>query len=232
MGRTIAISDIHGCPKTFLSLLEQLGLNRSDELYLLGDYFHRGPDSKGVIDAIWQLRDEGFTLHGLMGNHEQMLLQSIKAEQRVGFPGPGSRELLDNFGVSKYSEIPAAYINWVNSLDYYLELPGYFLVHAGLNFQLSDPLFDTVSMLWIRSWRHTIDRGWLGDRVIVHGHTPQPAEAIREQLDLLDHTPALCIDCGCAIGQAPYGQLCAFDLGNRELYFQKNVEEIQSFPTF
>lgn len=49
--RSIAIADIHGCYRTFLRLLEQIGLGRQDNLYLLGDYIDRGPDSKGVIDA-------------------------------------------------------------------------------------------------------------------------------------------------------------------------------------
>ncbi|MEM8906599.1 MAG: metallophosphoesterase, partial [Bacteroidota bacterium] len=38
-----AISDIHGCLKTFQALLETISFNRSDELYLLGDFVDRGP---------------------------------------------------------------------------------------------------------------------------------------------------------------------------------------------
>ena len=48
-----AISDIHGCLKTFKALLTKLDFSKQDELYLLGDYIDRGPDSKGVIDYIW-----------------------------------------------------------------------------------------------------------------------------------------------------------------------------------
>ncbi|MFT6129303.1 MAG: serine/threonine protein phosphatase 1 [Neolewinella sp.] len=46
------ISDIHGCLKTFRALLDELKLDRNDELFLLGDYIDRGPDSQGVIDLI------------------------------------------------------------------------------------------------------------------------------------------------------------------------------------
>ena len=51
--RQIAVSDIHGCLKTFDNLLDKLALTQLDELFILGDYVDRGPDSKGVIDRIW-----------------------------------------------------------------------------------------------------------------------------------------------------------------------------------
>ena len=38
MPRNIAIGDIHGCSKTFFSLLEKLEITEDDVLYLLGDY--------------------------------------------------------------------------------------------------------------------------------------------------------------------------------------------------
>ena len=40
-----AISDIHGCLKSFQALLEKIDLKKEDELFLLGDYIDRGPDS-------------------------------------------------------------------------------------------------------------------------------------------------------------------------------------------
>lgn len=42
MPRTIAIEDIHGCSKTFFSLLEKLEITGNDVLYLLSDYIDRG----------------------------------------------------------------------------------------------------------------------------------------------------------------------------------------------
>ncbi|MCC6412552.1 MAG: metallophosphoesterase, partial [Saprospiraceae bacterium] len=60
-----AISDIHGCNKTFLALLENLDFSKADELYLLGDYVDRGPDSKGVFDTIFRLQSEGYKVQCL-----------------------------------------------------------------------------------------------------------------------------------------------------------------------
>ena len=57
-----AISDIHGCYKTLLALLDKIAFSKADELYILGDYVDRGPDSKGVIDHIFYLREQGYTV--------------------------------------------------------------------------------------------------------------------------------------------------------------------------
>ncbi|NJL76491.1 MAG: hypothetical protein HC892_17235 [Saprospiraceae bacterium] len=53
------MSDIHGCVKTFKALLQKVEWVATDELYLLGDYVDRGPDSKGVIDYILDLQARG-----------------------------------------------------------------------------------------------------------------------------------------------------------------------------
>jgi len=77
------ISDIHGCAKTFKALVDRISFSREDELYLLGDYIDRGPDSKGVIDHIWDLLETGYTVHCLTGNHEQMFLHAIDARDEL-----------------------------------------------------------------------------------------------------------------------------------------------------
>ena len=61
MNRTFAIGDLHGCSRTFRKLiLENINLQKEDELYCLGDYVDRGPDSKGVIDFILELKEKGY----------------------------------------------------------------------------------------------------------------------------------------------------------------------------
>lgn len=59
------------CLKTFKSLLKKISVSKSDELYILGDFIDRGPQSKGVIDYIWELQKLGYIVHCLKGNHDQ-----------------------------------------------------------------------------------------------------------------------------------------------------------------
>ena len=78
MPRRFAIADIHGCAQTFNQLLEKLELEKQDQVYLLGDYIDRGPDSKGVLDAIMNLIAAGYSIRPLLGNHEKLFINAFK----------------------------------------------------------------------------------------------------------------------------------------------------------
>ena len=70
MARRWIIPDIHGCAKTVKVLLENmLKVTKHDQLYFLGDYIDRGPDSKGVIDYLMWLQKEEYEVHFIKGNH-------------------------------------------------------------------------------------------------------------------------------------------------------------------
>ncbi len=80
-GRTIAIGDIHGCAVALRTLIEEIGPTPSDILVTLGDYIDRGPDSRGVLDLLIELKHH-CRLVPLLGNHEQMLF-SARASQTM-----------------------------------------------------------------------------------------------------------------------------------------------------
>ena len=83
------IPDIHGCSKTLQALFEQqIRPSKEDEIYFLGDYIDRGPDSKGVIDYVRQLEEDGYKVFPLRGNHEDYCLHAVQAEhERKSFLG-------------------------------------------------------------------------------------------------------------------------------------------------
>jgi len=227
--RKIAISDIHGCNDTFQRLLEKLAFEPGDELYLLGDYIDRGPDSKGVIDTIFLLQQQGLKVQCLLGNHEQMMLDAlagVNEEDLDIWLDNGGTEAVQSYTVNGKITIPEAHYHFLDKLGFYFEVDEYILVHAGLNFQMPQPLTDEVSMLWIRDWYHHLNRSWLGDRIIVHGHTPIAKEDMERQFQNLEKMPILDIDGGCVHNgkRRGVGYLVAFDLTNRQLYFQQNIE--------
>ena len=211
------ISDIHGCNQTFQALLRQINFSPRDELYLLGDYVDRGPDSKGVIDTIWALRESGHAVHCLRGNHEQMLLFEL---EHSNWDYPGEPEVLQSFGIKRSSEIPKRYVDWLRQLPYYLEVDQYLLVHAGINTRAAAPFEDREFMLWARDWYPKINRDWLGKRLIVHGHTPISREDIRAQLAGIDRVPVINIDNGCVFPGQALNHLCAFELTEQRFFFQ------------
>ena len=225
--RKFAISDIHGCCETFRALLRQIELSKEDELYLLGDFIDRGPLSKQVFDHIRNLQEEGYSVSCLRGNHEQLMLDSkIDGQYLRAWLINGGVQTLESFGVQHTLNVPTSYLEMMAQLPFYLEVDRYILVHAGLDFNVK-PLENKQAMLWIRGWYEQIDRDWLGDRIVVHGHTPVPREFIEAQLSALEQQPVLNIDSGCYRYQDPLrGHLCAFEMTEQKLYFHPNIDRM------
>lgn len=221
MENRYVISDIHGCSKTLKALLDKIELSKKDELYILGDYIDRGPDSKGVIDLILDLKRLNYNVICLMGNHEQMLIEEFKNNV---WP-PGVPETLRSFGVNHNNKIPNQYINWMESLLYYYEIDNYILVHAGFSFESKNPFLDKYDMLWVRDWYKKVDWNWLGDRTIIHGHTPISSDEIIGIRNQLNEIQILNIDNGCVFREDGLMQLCCFNLDTKELFFQPNQDK-------
>lgn len=220
--RKIAISDIHGCAKTFRSLLEDIvQFQLVDELYILGDYVDRGPDVKGVIDYIWELQAKGHKVFCLKGNHESMMMNARNGGEAEAFWRKyGGRETLKSFGTYQLDQVPVPYWEFMEQLEYLMEVDEFILVHAGLNFKHPDPLEQSEDMIWLRYWQDQINLEWLDKRIIVHGHTPRAAETL--DISQIDHEGYLCIDCGCVFTHArDLGKLCAFDMTNRAIFLKE-----------
>ena len=219
--RQFAISDIHGCLDTFKALLKTIQFSKTDELYLLGDYIDRGPDSKGVIDHIWHLQEEGYTVKCIVGNHELMLLQVLEEEHLLPWWSKhGGAETMLSFGQFHPSLFPKKYLDFFAGLPYFFDLDDFLLVHAGFNFAAENPFGDTHAMAWIRAWYDDLDRDWLGNRIIIHGHTPATQSTIRLQHQNLETLPILGIDNGCVYHRNGLGYLCALELGTMALTFE------------
>lgn len=222
MSRIFAIGDIHGCHHTFRKMISDgIRPTKQDHIYCIGDYIDRGPDSKGVIDYILQLRREGYHIHTLRGNHEQLMLDSKGDRQkRLDWYINGGDKTLKSFGVSTFEEMDPVYQEFFRRTRYYFQTPDFIFVHAGLNFNRVDPFEDRDAMLWIRGFVTDSDK--IGGRTIIHGHTPEPLDVILHQKreDILN------IDAGCVYKhKEAFGHLVAFNLTDSEWIVQKNEEE-------
>lgn len=220
MNSTFAIGDIHGCSNTFRKLLlEKIKIDKSDAIYCVGDYIDRGRDSKGVIDFILNLRAEGYQIHTLRGNHEQMLLDSITQESELNiWLKNGGTETLRSFNIRSLDELPENYLSFFQETKYYYKIKDYIIVHAGLNFDRKDIFADKDAMLWIRDFSPV--QPALKDLTLIHGHTPKRLDHILNQKG-----NCLNIDGGCVyIKRRKMGKLVAFDLGERKYVYQDNCE--------
>jgi serine/threonine protein phosphatase 1 len=230
--RRFAISDIHGCLKTFKKLVEEkIVLEKRDKLYLLGDYIDRGKDSKGVLDYIMDMTDEGYDVQALMGNHEQLFLKTTEdTAWYKKWKINGAEDTLSSMGIDVLNMpvekaigmIPAKYIKFIRQMKYHIILDDYWLVHGGFDFSVPDPLTDTDAMVWIRNFE--VNRDIVKNAVVVHGHTPVPVEILmRKAKD--KKAQVIDIDAGCVYTSRPrMGNLAALNLDNRQVVYVQNIE--------
>jgi len=222
-----AISDIHGCSQTFRALLDRIQLSSCDPLFLLGDFVNKGPDSRGVLDTILDLRQKGYNVQCLRGNHDDILLEMLTnkryQQDKHIF---GAQYTLQSFGVEQAADIPRHYLDFLDSLPTYLRWREYLFVHAGFSFAAGTPLNDTYAHTHLRDWYHQIDYNWLGEHYILHGHVQQPRDKIQHNLSVFQRRKVLGIDAGCvSVWEPGKGHLCAFDLLRQQCIFQGYVED-------
>ena len=189
-----AIGDIHGRCDLLVKLMAQIdraATTDRPELIFLGDYIDRGPDSASVIDHL--LTGERFAAYDtvfLKGNHEATLLEFL-TNPGVGpsWMQYGGGETLASYGVAPplmktdpqaWAEasqalskaIPPDHLAFLNGLRPAVERGPYFFVHAGVD--PAEPLSEQSEddLLWIREAFLSDTRRL--ERIIVHGHTPEP----------------------------------------------------------
>lgn len=237
MKKQWVIPDIHGCKKTLISLMEnQIKPDKYDELYFLGDYIDRGPDSKGVIDYIMSLEEQEYDVKTLMGNHEDYCIKAYDEDKVhktfLGFRRKnkiqtiwemhGGKQCLASFGVKYVSDLPKKYIDWMRKLRYHIELEHYILVHAGFNFKLDDPLTDKFAMLWAKDYKVIPEK--IRNKTIIHGHVPVDLEFMNHVMDsgqyhFIDLDNGVYMDT-----RSGYGNLVAYELTSKTQAIQTNID--------
>jgi serine/threonine protein phosphatase 1 len=221
-----ATTDLHGCLHTFRKLVEdRLHLTTADELYVLGDYVNKGPDSRGVLDYLMQLQHDGYQAHCLLGNHDLELLEAARSRRPLAnWTSTADFELtLRSFGVAHTHEIPEHYLAWLEALPLTIELPDFVLVHAGFDFRLPPEQMrtDRKSMLNIKNF--TFDASRLQGKRLLHGHNPTSTDDLERHV--LERAGAIDLDTGCVYRLNPeLRHLSALNLDTWELMQQRNIE--------
>jgi serine/threonine protein phosphatase 1 len=219
--RTFVIGDIHGCAATLRQLIDAvLRPVPEDSIYLLGDLIDRGPDSKGVLDFIFELRERGLTVSSVRGNHEEMCLHAGDDRYYMElWSANGGLDTLESFQADGPGDIPHHYRSFLDTLPLYILLKEFVIVHAGLNFDTFNPFDDTSAMLWTRS--PYVDQQRLGGRRLICGHTPVSRTLLEESLD----SSKILLDNGCVYSGWPeMGRLAALELGSMTVQYQENID--------
>lgn len=224
MGRLLATSDIHGCYDEFINLIYKIELTKEDTLVILGDLIDRGIQNMKVILKIQELKQKGYNIITLKGNHEDMFLYGIKTYRSIEHLQYTNdyRILFKNGTVEsmvEYYELTDEEKGIVNlelsTQKFFHKEKNHLFVHAGVvpNVNFGEQAVD--DLLWVReefmAGPHNLPY------VVVFGHTPTAYLNSNKELKIYYGEDRIGIDCGCVFG----GKLACLEIledGYKEHY--------------
>lgn len=203
MSRSIFIGDVHGCVRELAALLSRLAVGADDQTWFVGDLVGRGPDPRGVLRLVREIRGQA-----VRGNHEERLLEA-RAARRRHEPGPR----LNAAQALLYASLSEEDWEQLTAAPYTLAVPehGIRVAHAGLVPGVALEAQAVAHLTRLRSIRadgtpsDRLDGTpwaelWRGPEHVVFGHDALSG------LQLHEHATGL--DTGCVYG----GRLTAFVL--------------------
>lgn len=201
----LVIGDIHGCLVSLETMLKTVKPSREDLVVTLGDYVDRGPDSKGVIDRLLELKETHNYVH-LMGNHEIQMIRALGTKQdRDRFLSGlcGGQDTLDSYG-GGFDDVLPEHWEFMKSAVLYHELEDHILVHAGVAADRAVDDQDRETYYYQRFYSQDPHQS---GKVVVCGHTIQG-----DLPTVLEH--AICLDT-CAYSG---GWLTALDVDSGRIW--------------
>jgi serine/threonine protein phosphatase 1 len=191
--RCYAIGDIHGRIDLLDALLEEIRRHHTTQrraceavVVVLGDMIDRGPASREVVERLMQGLSFEAQLICLRGNHEDMLLKSLRGDETSlrKWLDLGGTECALSYGLSPKSlvgqppaviahnlsaAIPRSHVAFLSACVDSVRFGDYLFVHAGLRPGVPLEKQSTEDLRWIRKGflESSADHGC----VVVHGHS-------------------------------------------------------------
>lgn len=188
------IGDIHGCLtqlKTLMEMIEDDAGHRDAKIVFVGDYIDRGPDSKGVVDFLINLKNSKNREYiFLKGNHEDMMMDPYG--QRDWWYN-GGKQTMDSYRCESFRLFPEDHQEWFKNLRTYYQYGRFVFVHAGLDPSLKLEDQSEHSMLWNRKYVG-YNGEYEGGYFVTYGHTPLS--------DIIRCNNGAGIDTGCVFDDA------------------------------
>lgn len=221
--RLIAIGDIHGELSHLERLLERLSPTEEDKIIFLGDYIDRGSQIPETVSFLIEFQKNFPNTVFLLGNHEQMLLDSRKNMSHHWYINGGDETAKQ---YNKQSGLFEEHLPFFESLDkkFRINHEGtyYYFSHAGWDMYRSlYNQYDNVDdnfLIWSRE--HLTPLGyavsadnWV-DGVAVFGHTPRKIPTVYSHM--------IGIDTGAVFGN----YLTAVVLGDGKWEFYDSGEDL------
>jgi len=179
--RYYCFPDIHGDYNLLRQALDFVYRNNPDggKIIFLGDYIDRGKDNLKVLQTVMN-PPENWEFVCLMGNHEQMFLESYM--KRVEFYDmKAAREIAlfdnDELPLATYEQvhscIPKSIIEWMYDLKFYHFEKNNVFAHATYDPYVSPEHQNVDSVLWTRYDDWMTYQSPNNNLYLTHGHTPR-----------------------------------------------------------
>lgn len=203
--RLYAIGDVHGRHDLLCALILAIIADHRARppvehfrLVMLGDLIDRGDESAAVVDMCVGMSDLWSGFHCLMGNHEEVMLESLRGDRaalalfrRIG------RETMLSYGIDAaligdgedgdgaddetlvaalLHHVPQRHRDFLADMPPSLVVGDYLFVHAGIRPKRALDRQDPREMRWIRDL--FLNSRAAHSHMVVHGHsvTEQPDE--------------------------------------------------------
>ncbi len=195
--RLYAIGDVHGRLDLLNAMLDRIrgDLARRPHprplVILLGDYIDRGPESRGVIEALIALKASPLPTSFLLGNHDSYVREYLHDPQWYDrtyhwlADNMGGNATLASYGVPNATAanptktrdafaaaFPAAHMAFLDACALKVRIGRYLFVHAGIRPGVPLAKQTRDDLIWIREpfLNSSEDFGFK----VVHGHTIVP----------------------------------------------------------
>lgn len=225
-GPVAVIGDVHGQVDKLDVLLRKLAALPDAHrrwVVFIGDLVDRGPDPRGAIERVVQLKKSHGRVTAISGNHELAMSAALRVVDVPDYSDwpmrwldhYGSQQTFASYGVefgqldALRRALPADHVQCLADLPWCVEHPDYFFVHSGLD--PHSPYEVQRSILTKRDF--TLNRPtWLCSKslpfaetpadcpkTIVSGHVPVPQVQFHQRKILIDTTGGVQGDLSCVL---------------------------------
>ena len=221
------MSDIHGNLKNFNSIMEQIKLQESDMLYILGDVIDRYPDGIKILRKIMKMPSAKM----LLGNHEYMMLNAIGNDDEINLSalyyngGKCTHDYIKHIQKDMRKEI----FDYLRSLPLNIDIKvggkKYKLVHGFPKefYKDSDMKYDSETEFTV--WKRVQPYGIAPeDYILIFGHTPTRKYQNCNPLEVWFGENIIGIDCGSGLPVIDFmdhfkGRLACLRLDDMKIYY-------------